>query len=330
MKSLKIFIVLLIILFLFFEESIAQVSYYNTTRTGSYPSAIGYETKAYSYTLASGYRSEANGTYSHAFGFYSKANNYCSFATGNSCISSGYYAVAMCYGSQSPGMSSFAAGQSCVANGWAAVALGYSTDATANHAHAFGINTNASGQYSTTLNDMTTASASQSTAMGYRTIAASQNSVAMGKWNKGLSGVLLEIGNGTGSSTRANAFTVFSNGDIGIGTTDTHGYRLAVNGDLGIKGEIEAEEIQVFTPLWSDFVFSDDYKLMNLEDLDKYINKNNHLPGIPTNSEISKNGISLGYMNSLLLQKIEELTLYIIDQNIKIKELEEEINKFKN
>ena len=97
-------------------------------------------------------------------------------------------------------------------------------------------------------------------------------------------------------------------GNVGIGTETPNGYKLAVN------GTIRAKEIKVETN-WADFVFKDDYQLMKLSDLEDFIEGNGHLPEIPTEKEVEENGISLGEMNSKLLQKIEELTLYIIDQN---------------
>nr|WP_320120076.1 hypothetical protein [uncultured Marinifilum sp.] len=97
-------------------------------------------------------------------------------------------------------------------------------------------------------------------------------------------------------------------GQLGIGTSDFENSKLAVN------GTIRAKEIKVETN-WADFVFEEGYQLMKLSELENFINENGHLPEIPTEEEVEENGISLGEMNSKLLQKVEELTLYIIDQN---------------
>jgi len=97
-------------------------------------------------------------------------------------------------------------------------------------------------------------------------------------------------------------------GNVGIGTTDPQGYKLAVNGN------IRAKEIKVETG-WSDFVFEPDYKLLSLRETEDFIKKNKHLPEIPSANEVDANGINLGEMNSKLLQKIEELTLHLISQN---------------
>ncbi len=103
---------------------------------------------------------------------------------------------------------------------------------------------------------------------------------------------------------------------VGIGCTPgLDNYKLNVN------GKIRATEIQVETG-WADFVFEDDYNLMPLQELDSYIKENKHLPEIPTTKEVEENGISVGEMNAKLLQKVEELTLYIIQLEERVSELE--------
>ena len=108
--------------------------------------------------------------------------------------------------------------------------------------------------------------------------------------------------NGTISS-----YNLLTSGSVGIGTTNTDGYKLAVN------GIIRAKEIKVESD-WADFVFKKDYKLPSLKEVETHINKNGTLPGIPSESEVKANGVNLAETNALLLQKIEELTLYTIQQ----------------
>lgn len=83
--------------------------------------------------------------------------------------------------------------------------------------------------------------------------------------------------------------------------------------------KLVAEEIVVQSHRWADFVFEDDYKLRSLDSVDDYIKKNGHLPDVPSAKEVADNGISVAENQAILLQKIEELTLYMIEQNNKIK-----------
>ena len=99
------------------------------------------------------------------------------------------------------------------------------------------------------------------------------------------------------------------NAGVGIGTFETGSHKLAVEGSIG------AREIKVEASGWSDFVFENDYDLRTLEEVEEHINEKGHLPEIPSEVEVTENGINLGEMNAKLLQKIEELTLYMIEQN---------------
>jgi len=110
-----------------------------------------------------------------------------------------------------------------------------------------------------------------------------------------------------------NIIMNYGTGNVGIGTTNPT-YKLTVN------GTIRSKKVIVDTG-WSDFVFEDDYSLMPLHQLDKFIEENKHLPEIPSAKEVEANGISLGEMDAKLLQKIEELTLYTIEQQKMIDEL---------
>ena len=72
---------------------------------------------------------------------------------------------------------------------------------------------------------------------------------------------------------------------------------------------------------WPDHVFDADYKLTSLEEIESYVKREKHLPGVPSANDIDKEGIKVGEMNALLLQKVEELTLYVIELEKQIKEL---------
>ncbi len=110
--------------------------------------------------------------------------------------------------------------------------------------------------------------------------------------------------------------------NIGIGTINPGSWKLAVN------GKIRAKEIKVETG-WADFVFYDDYKLPTLKEVENHIKEKGHLKDIPSATEVEKNGILIGEMNTKLLQKIEELTLYTIEQEKKIQALEEQAKEIK-
>ena len=121
-------------------------------------------------------------------------------------------------------------------------------------------------------------------------------------------------------STGNNNYLLFiaDNGDVSIGTNDAQGYNLAVKGRDGII----AEEVTVkLHGNWPDFVFKKDYGLMSLNDVEAYITENSHLPNVPSEKEIQEDGIKLGEMDAVLLRKIEELTLYTLEQQKLIDQL---------
>ncbi|HEX2920403.1 MAG TPA: pyocin knob domain-containing protein [Bacteroidales bacterium] len=109
-------------------------------------------------------------------------------------------------------------------------------------------------------------------------------------------------------------------GNIGIGNTAPGNYRL------NVSGKIRADEIVVNTE-GADFVFQPEYKLSDLSEVEKYINENDHLPDIPSAEEMKTDGMSMSEMQTKLLQKIEELTLYIIEQDKRINDLEMKHNQ---
>jgi hypothetical protein len=107
-----------------------------------------------------------------------------------------------------------------------------------------------------------------------------------------------------------------NDGTVGIGTPTTYGYKLAVN------GSILCQELKVRKRAnWPDYVLRSDYKLLPLKEVENYINRNQHLPDIPSAKEIDENGISVGEMNVALLKKVEELTKYLIEQQKQIDDL---------
>ncbi len=174
----------------------------------------------------------------------------------------------------------------------------------------------------------------------------------------------LQISNGRlfefqGTPTSLNIFdasagysrmNINANGNISIGTTVDAGYKLNVVGDIYSSTKILIGTIglntgtyslavngsALFTKAvvkqstsWPDYVFEPDYKLPALKDVETFLINNKHLPDMPTATEVEKNGIDLGDTQTILLKKVEELTLYMIDQNKKMERQGEEINDLK-
>jgi hypothetical protein len=100
---------------------------------------------------------------------------------------------------------------------------------------------------------------------------------------------------------------------------------------LGVAGEMLVEGVTVkLYENWPDYVFEDNHQLMTLSNLEKYINENKRLPGIPSASEIQNNGINLGNLQTITIEKLEELTLYMIElkkENETLKKRVEELEK---
>ncbi|NHA06998.1 hypothetical protein G7092_24575 [Mucilaginibacter sp. HC2] len=117
-----------------------------------------------------------------------------------------------------------------------------------------------------------------------------------------------------------NGSSVFNNG-ISIGTTSLPpGYSFSVNGSA-----VATSMTVKLNSAWPDYVFKKDYQLPSLQEVKAYIDQNQHLPEVPSEQQIAKEGLNLGEMNKLLMKKVEELTLYLIDEHKKNKEQNEKI-----
>ena len=104
---------------------------------------------------------------------------------------------------------------------------------------------------------------------------------------------------------------------------DDHEGKQLMN--LDNHGLLRSREIIIDALTWPDYVFRPEYDLMPLEEVEEYIEENGHLPNVPSEEEVLENGQSLGKMNEILLEKIEELTLYMIEQQKQIEELKKQI-----
>jgi hypothetical protein len=113
---------------------------------------------------------------------------------------------------------------------------------------------------------------------------------------------------------------VLPNGNFGIGTSNPGSFKLAVN------GKIWTQEVNVqMTNPGPDYVFEKDYDLLSLYELERYVNQNKHLPEVPSAKEMEKDGLNLKEMNLILLKKMEEMTLHLINQEKKISSLQHQI-----
>lgn len=122
-----------------------------------------------------------------------------------------------------------------------------------------------------------------------------------------------------------NKLIYFKNNKVGIGAPpkETH--------NLYVAGGITTEEVKVrIQSNWTDYVFKKDYALLSISDLEAFIDQNGHLPEVPSSEDVENNGVNLGEMNALLLKKIEELSLYVIDLKKEIDILKEKNNKSVN
>ena len=118
--------------------------------------------------------------------------------------------------------------------------------------------------------------------------------------------------------------SVRDNGNVYIGDPNNQS-------DLMVYGEIKAHLVRVTTDIpWFDYVFDKDYQLMPLHQLEAFVNEHHHLPDMPTEQEVHEEGLDIAQMNALLLKKVEELTLYVIELKKENEEIREEIIKLKN
>jgi hypothetical protein len=136
------------------------------------------------------------------------------------------------------------------------------------------------------------------------------------------------------SGTSGTAITWLENmridnaGNIGIGTSFPT-EKLTVEGNISANGFITTKKLTLTQIGWSDYVFAKRFKLRSLSSLETFIKQNGHLPDLPSAKEVEAKGISVGDNQALLLKKIEELTLYMIDMQKQIKKQAVEIQRLK-
>lgn len=148
-------------------------------------------------------------------------------------------------------------------------------------------------------------------------------SLRNGQTRLGIQGDMVQLGN-------------FSGPDLGqdVSANRTYVTQLAIGGrfangcNLSVVGKSIFEEVEVrLQNAWPDYVFQNSYNLTPLSEVESFITKNSHLPNVPSASEVEKDGINLAKMDAVLLRKIEELTLYLIDLEKKNNALEAKLNQ---
>ncbi len=326
MKKTKFYLASFALLFLF-NTMRAQVHYVNTTTNNENSSAIGYG------TVASGEKSFASGINSTAQGI-------CSSTLGQFNEALGHYSVTIGCNLKAINMRSMVIGSGysdyfkLENNKLNSLMIGFlsqyptlfiGTSPSYNKTGKIGIGNVTEPEAKLHIRSDVDSSATLYLQPGVWNTAANAQ-IWMGNKNNGISA---DYGTGMVYHTENNH--VFEGGDVivpnnsmGIGTNNTYGYALAV------KGKILTDEVMIKHPDdWYDFVFKKEYKLTSLDALEQYIEQNNHLPDIPSESEVKSQGIELSKMNGLLLKKIEELTLYIIEQQKALNTQQKEIDMLK-
>ena len=123
---------------------------------------------------------------------------------------------------------------------------------------------------------------------------------------------------GAMTNSMATRMTIFDNGAVGINTPNAYSYMLAVNGSA-----IFTQVVVKAIGNWPDFVFHPNYHLLPLDSLSAYVKTNTHLPDLPSADSVEKNGIDLGNTQAAMLKKIEELTLYVLEEHKELEKLKQ-------
>ena len=257
--------------------------------------------------------------------------------------------VALALASSSYGQVGFNGTNNSGAN---ATALGLQTNATGSASTSLGFRSTASGFQSFTAGHWSSSTASYAFSMGARAMATGTHSMAFGLDVRANGLLSMIIGNGTGNGT-ANAMhnntpnslmvgfnstipTLFvgsssgagTTGRVGVGTTNTPTMIGTANisaYSLYVAGGILTEELRVRTG-WADYVFQDDYKLAPLSEVADYIEKNGHLPNVPSAAQVEEEGIEMGAITKVQQEKIEELTLYVIELQKQLDQLKSKVS----
>ena len=301
LKNLKFFLGTVIVMTFFSNNVIAQPDWLPNSNTinGSYGTALG-----------------AN----HTIDIGSNA-----FAAGVNNLTRGYTAVCFGENSEATANYSMAFGTYCISDSYYSYSKGYKSEARNDFAMAYGKNVIATGHTAFVIGSCIEY-IGELPPGGIQLTNPIDNSLMIG-FNSTAPTVFV------GPSNGVDEFGVGTVGKVGIGTILTPS---TLNGGavdisyytLYVDGGMLADEVRVRTS-WADYVFKDDYKLKPLFEVESFINTNGHLPNMPSAKEVAAGGIELGDMTRIQQEKIEELTLYIINQQKQIDELKIEMDALK-
>lgn len=119
------------------------------------------------------------------------------------------------------------------------------------------------------------------------------------------------------NNANTELFRILDNGNVGIGTANPQSM-------LAVNGNITARKVVVTANGWADYVFGDNYQLPSLPQVEEYIHRNKHLPDVVSAEEVKKNGVDLAENQAALLRKVEEVTLYLIEEHRQLEKLKEQ------
>ena len=309
------------------------------------------------YSSVLGYSNYALGTNAISAGLENSASGETSIAIGYSNTASGIKSIAIGYGSQSTYNNAVSIGYKNVSSGVSSVAIGMYAKVQSNHGLVigkgysetspllntmsgimFGFGSSRPTMFITSSNGETKtgriAIGNTTTPQAKLHVLADSNENADLLLQSSGSGKTAAIMfqdsnnkisvNSSGNMTmNANSFSL-TGGNVGIGCAANGGYALSVDGGL-LSTKVSIKEIEE----WPDYVFSEEHELMSLDELEQYIENNSHLPSVPSKAEVLENGIDVAEMNAVLLEKIEELTLYVIELKKQIEQQQNEINELK-
>lgn len=270
------------------SEASAQVQWNATVNSGSFASAIGSNTNATGENaFSSGYATTASGAYSSVFNAKNEAS----------------------------GSFSNAFGLYCYARSTTSIAAGFyaETGSTADNSMALGTRVTANGYRSMVIGSGYQPGGAGAAAL----INGNDNSLMIG-FNSNRPSLYVGPSSGVGTTGR-----------VAIGTTNTPliiGGQNISNYRLFVAGGILADEVRVRTG-WADYVFTDDYKLPTLTEVGAFIDENGHLPNVPSAQQVEEEGIEIGEITRIQQEKIEELTLYMIEMQKEIEALKSRLDE---